>query len=111
MGTFIKICGITNLEDAESAVALGADALGFIFADSPRRIGPKKAKEIIAKIKGKALAMGVFVNEPATKVEETAEYCGLDVVQLHGDETPAYCANIKVDRIIKAFRIKDAASL
>jgi len=107
----IKICGITNLKDAQNAVSFGADALGFVFAKSPRRIDPKKAKEIIEKIKGKALATGVFVNESATRVEETAEYCGLDAIQLHGNETPLYCANIKVDRIIKAFRIKDTASL
>ncbi len=111
MGTFIKICGITNAEDAENAVAFGADALGFIFAESPRRADPKNAKKILARIRGKALGVGVFVNESARRVEETAEYCGLDVVQLHGDETSSYCANIKVDRVIKAFRIKDIASL
>lgn len=111
MGTFIKICGITNQEDAGTAVISGADALGFVFADSPRRIDPEKAKEIIAKVKGRALAVGVFVNKPVENIEEIVEYCGLDAVQLHGDETPAYCANIKVDRVIKAFRIKDAESL
>jgi len=108
---FIKICGITNVEDAQNAVSFGADALGFVFAESPRRIEPKKAKEIIAGIKGKTLCVGVFVNRPREKVEETAKYCGLDAVQLHGDESPAYCSNIKVDRVIKAFRIKDDASL
>ena len=107
----IKICGITNLRDAEDAVSFGADALGFVFAKSPRKIEPESAKDIIKEIKGAALCVGVFVNELSEKVEETAEYCGLDAVQLHGDETPLYCANIKVDRIIKAFRIKDTASL
>jgi phosphoribosylanthranilate isomerase len=111
VGTFIKICGITKLEDAENAIFFGADALGFVFAESPRKVDPKKAKEILASIKGKVLSVGVFLNESARRVEETAEYCGLDVVQLHGDEAPSYCANIKVDSIIKAFRIKDTASL
>lgn len=108
---FIKICGITNREDAQNAVAFGADALGFVFADSPRRITPKNAKEIIAGIKGMALAAGIFVDEPAAKVEDAAGYCGLDIIQLHGDESPSYCANIKADRIIKAFRVKDERSL
>jgi phosphoribosylanthranilate isomerase len=108
---FIKICGITNLEDAQSAVEAGADALGFVFAESPRKIEQKRAKEIISNIKGKALCIGVFVNEPLGKVEGTAKYCGLDAVQLHGDESPEYCSNIEVGKVIKAFRIKDEASL
>lgn len=108
---FIKICGITNLEDARSAVSFGADALGFVFAESPRKIEQKRAKEIISNIKGKALCIGVFVNEPLGKVVKTAKYCGLDVIQLHGDESPEYCSNIKVGKVIKAFHIKDQTSL
>ena len=108
---FIKICGITNLEDAGNAVSYGADALGFIFAKSPRRIDPETAKRIIADIRGKAASVGVFVNESIERVNEIAKYCGLDAVQLHGDEDPDYCSNIKVDKVIKAFRIKDEASL
>ncbi|MDD5681295.1 MAG: phosphoribosylanthranilate isomerase [Candidatus Omnitrophica bacterium] len=107
----IKICGITNPEDARNAVSFGADALGFVFAESPRKIEPKLAKKIIADIKNDAICVGVFVNEPLSRVEETVNYCGLSAVQLHGDETPDYCSNIKVDKVIKAFRIKDETSL
>jgi phosphoribosylanthranilate isomerase len=108
---FIKICGITNLEDAQSAVEAGADALGFVFAESPRSIEPKRAKEIIAGITARALCVGVFVNETPAKVEETVKYCGLGAAQLHGDESPDYCSNIKVDKIIKAFHIENETSL
>ena len=108
---FIKICGITNLEDAQNAVLFGADAIGLVFADSPRKITPSKAKEIIDQIGKSAIKVGVFVNEPIDNVKETVKFCGLDAVQLHGDESPDYCAKLKISKVIKAFRMKDETSL
>ncbi len=107
----IKICGITNSEDAEKAISLGADAIGFIFADSPREVQPHLARSIIENLKGKVLSVGVFVNESPDKVIETAEYCSLGAIQLHGDESPEYCSQLKKGLLIKAFRIKDDSSL
>jgi phosphoribosylanthranilate isomerase len=106
--TLIKICGITNVEDATSAVRYGADALGFIFAESPRRVEPTQAKAIIEKVKsGNLLTVGVFVNEDPERIKEIAGYCGLNTLQLHGDESPEYCSGLGGFRIIKALRMKD----
>ncbi|MBU4129002.1 phosphoribosylanthranilate isomerase [bacterium] len=131
---WIKICGITNIEDALKAVELGVDALGFVFYEkSPRKITKEKAKEIIDKIQmpvspgilGKAgtitnnqdtitkqrvVKVGVFVDELEEKVNEIASYCNFDILQFHGDETPDYCKKFP-QKIIKAFRIKDKESL
>lgn len=106
----IKICGITNYEDASSAVELGADMLGFIFAHSPRRIAPQKAREIIAAIPPSVKTVGVFVNEGLAAIREVKDYCGLDLVQLHGDESPEFCHAL-MPSTIKALRIKDSFSL
>lgn len=99
----VKICGITNIEDALKAVELGADALGFIFAPSPREINPAKAKEIIEKLPPLVTAVGVFVDEKIDTVKYIAEQCGLNAVQLHGNETPEYCEqlNLKIIKTIK----------
>ena len=107
----IKICGITNKEDAEKAVSLGADYIGFIFADSPRKIEPHIAKPIIENLKGKVLSTGVFVNESPEAIRKTIECCSLDAIQLHGDESPQYCSQLDNTRVIKTFRIKDSSSL
>jgi phosphoribosylanthranilate isomerase len=107
----IKICGITNLEDAQNAVSFGADAIGFIFANSPRNIKPEIAKFIIKNLKGDVLKVGVFVNELPNELIRIAEYCALDAIQLHGDEGPEYSSHLKNWQVIKAFRIKDASSL
>ena len=109
--TKIKICGITNIEDAQNAVSFGADALGFIFANSPRNIEPETAKSIIENLKGKVLKIGVFVNEVLDNVVRIREYCPLDAIQLHGDESPEYCSQLKEKQVIKAFRIRDDSSL
>ncbi len=85
---WVKICGTTNLEDARVAVEAGADALGFIFAPSPRRISPKEAKRIIAELPKGVEKVGVFVNQKAEIILDTAETAGLTAVQLHGDESP-----------------------
>ena len=101
----VKICGITNFEDAAIAVRLGIDALGFIFANSPRQITPQKAREIIESIPPFIKTVGVFVNESQTAIREIKKNCGLDFVQLHGDESPDFC-QVLMPAAIKAFRIK-----
>ena len=107
----IKICGITNLEDALLAAELGAHALGFIFyAKSPRRLEPEAAREIIRQLPPLVLSVGVFVNEEAAVVRELAARVGLDWVQLHGQESPEYCRSLG-RRVLKGFRIKDEDSL
>jgi phosphoribosylanthranilate isomerase len=106
----VKICGITNLEDASFAVALGADALGFIFAPSPRQITPKKSRAIIRAIPSFVKTVGVFVNEAPATIREVMRQCGLDLIQLHGDESPALCEEL-MPCTIKALRIKDESSL
>lgn len=106
----VKICGITNLEDASLAVELGADALGFIFASSPRQITPQKARAIICGIPPFVKTVGVFVNEAPATIREVVQHCGLDLVQLHGDESPALCEEL-MPCTIKAIRIEDESSL
>lgn len=106
----VKICGITEGKDALRAVELGAGALGFIFAPSPRRILPQKARRIIKAIPPFVKTVGVFVNEEAGKIRELINYCGLDLVQLHGDESPDFCREL-MPYTIKAIRIKDESSL
>ena len=108
--TKIKICGTTDLKDALAAAEAGADAVGFVFAQSPRRITPKKAKEIISKLPPFISAVGVFVNQRPKIINKIIKTCGLNYVQLHGDETPADCRKIK-GKVIKAFRVKDKKSL
>ncbi len=109
--TRIKICGITNLEDALLAATLGADALGFIFAPSPRQINSAKAREIIKKIPPFISSVGVFVNEKPGKIKELVNECSLDYIQLHGEEPPEFCQSLFPQKIIKTFRIKDEKSL
>lgn len=107
----IKICGITNLEDALLAAELGADALGFIFyPKSPRYVAPDAARQIIAQLPPFVLSVGVFVNEEAQVVRDLAAQVGLDWIQVHGQESPDYCRSLG-RRVMKAFRIKDAGSL
>ena len=106
----IKICGITNKEDAGWAVDLKVDALGFIFADSPRRVKPEIVQEIIKLLPPFISSVGVFVNEDREKVEEITESCGLTTLQFHGQESPSYCEGFK-QKIVKAFRIKDKSVL
>lgn len=107
----IKICGITNPEDARLASELGADALGFIFHPaSPRRVAPEAAREIIRQLPPFVLSVGVFVDEEAELVRDLAARLGLDWVQLHGRESPEYCRSLGL-RVVKGFRIETESSL
>jgi phosphoribosylanthranilate isomerase len=106
----IKICGITNLEDAQAAIACGATALGFNFYPrSKRYIGIADAAKLIAQLPREVLMVGVFVNEPAARVADLAQRIGLQVAQLHGDETPEqYPAAV---RVWKAAHVDDNFTL
>jgi phosphoribosylanthranilate isomerase len=104
--TRVKICGITNPEDALMAVRCGADALGFVFAQSSRQITPEAAKGIIELLPPLISTVGVFVDQPARRVAEIAQLCHLDAIQLHGEEPPAYCREFTI-KVIKAFRVRD----
>ena len=109
--TRIKICGITNIEDAIQAVEAGADALGFVFYDkSPRFVTPHEVVKIVAELPPFVTSVGLFVNEPIARIRKAMAAARLDVVQLHGDELPADC-QIDCLPVIKALRVKDAASL
>ena len=104
----VKICGITRLEDALVAQNAGADMVGFVFAESTRRIEPEAAREIAAALS--CLKVGVFVDQPADVVNRITRECGLDFAQLHGDETQDQCDEIEVP-VIKAVRVVDGHSL
>ena len=91
-GIKIKICGMTNAEDAEAAVKAGADALGFVFyRKSPRVVDAQLVKRIVAALPPFVLAVGVFVNEDPKVVRDLMDECGLALAQLHGEETASYC--------------------
>ncbi len=106
----IKICGITNLEDALAAIEYGADAIGFVFQPkSPRSITPETAKKITSSIPPFITTVGVFVDEDRSLVEKIAEQVGLNVIQLHGSEPPEACSMCR--RVIKAIRVKDLTDL
>ena len=106
----VKICGITSLKDAAMVLSNGVKILGFIFAPSERRITPEEAREIVSRLPPFVQTVGVFVNEAPRVIREIREYCGLDLVQLHGDESPETCREL-MPFAIKAFRLKDASSL
>lgn len=107
----IKICGITNLEDAITAIEYGADALGFVFhPKSPRAITPDKAEKIISKLPPFITTVGVFVDEDRHRLEGIIKKTGLDIIQLHGSESPQYCRNLS-KKVIKAIRVKELTDL
>jgi len=107
--TLVKICGITNLDDALVAVEAGADALGFNFyKPSPRYITPKHAREIIEQLPKSLLTVGVFVNEELPSVRDIANEAGIQTLQLHGDESPAYCRELPDHYVIKTFAVSDS---
>jgi phosphoribosylanthranilate isomerase len=106
MSTRIKICGITRLEDARVAANLGVDALGFIFhPKSPRFISPEQARNIIMQLPPMINRVGVFVNETKETIMQIAAQCGIDTVQLHGNESPEFCVAIPLP-VIKSFSIR-----
>lgn len=103
----VKICGITNIEDALLCAGYNADAIGFIFYEKSKRfISFDKAKEIINKLPPFLMKVGVFVNEEAEIVNESTQKIGLNLVQLHGDESPEYVSKIYLP-VIKTFRVDE----
>lgn len=110
--TKIKVCGITNLKDALCAARCGAYFLGFIFYKKSKRfVTPAKVASIIKALPKKIIKVGVFVNEEPKIVKEIAKECGLDFLQFHGDETPAYLNAFRGYKTIKTLRVKDEISL
>lgn len=106
----VKICGICDLATALAAVEAGADALGFVFAESRRRVSPELAREIISQLPPFVASVGVFVDEAVNRVREIAGFCGLDLVQLHGLETPEYCLQVGVP-VLKGIQVAQEADL
>jgi phosphoribosylanthranilate isomerase len=105
---WVKICGTTNLEDALAALDAGADALGFVFAESPRRVEPAVAGQITRALEERIEKVGVFVNETVERIGKIVEEAGLTAVQLHGDETPEFAAGLAASglRIFKALPVR-----
>ncbi|KMN46856.1 phosphoribosylanthranilate isomerase [Bacillus paramycoides] len=95
----VKICGITDVETAKSACEYGADAIGFVFAESKRKITSEQAKEIIQELPAHVLKVGVFVNESVEMIQKIAKECGLTHVQLHGDEENYYIRRLNIPSI------------
>jgi len=103
----VKICGITRSQDADLAVGLGAGALGFVFwPDSPRYVHPATARAIAATVPPSVAKVGVFVDERAEEIARIMDDVGLDVAQLHGRETPAFCRQLN-RRVFKAVGLND----
>lgn len=106
----VKICGITNSEDADFAIQSGADALGFVFyKQSPRSVDKETAKRIMSSLPPFITTVGVFVNEDPENIQEITSHAGFDVIQLHGSEPPEHCTLHK--KVIKAIRVKELADL
>ena len=110
---FVKVCGITRPEDARLAAGSGADAVGLLFAESPRRVSVERAREISAALPPEVAKVGVFVNASDKEVLRMAHEVGLDYAQLHGDETPRTVAAVREGgvKVVKALRVRDADSL
>jgi phosphoribosylanthranilate isomerase len=106
----VKICGITDAATALAAAEAGADALGFVFAPSRRRVTPEQARDIISRLPPFVARVGVFVNTPPGEVAEIARYCGLTAVQLSGDEPPGYHVDFSLP-VIRALRLGNGRPL
>jgi len=107
----VKICGMTNFKDVKVAVDGGVDAVGFIFyKKSPRSVTMQAVREIVLELPPFVDSVGVFVNETPEQINKISDHCKLDRVQLHGDESPAFCKKIR-RRVIKVIRVKDIQSL
>jgi phosphoribosylanthranilate isomerase len=105
--TKVKICGIKTLSDAKFAVDYGADAIGFVFAKSIRNVSKEKARAIVRKLPPFVTTVGLFVNDTAENIEAICRFCGLDAIQLHGNERPGLLNKLKAFKTIKAFRIQN----
>jgi len=105
--TKVKICGIKTLSDAKFAVDYGADAIGFVFAESIRNVSKEKARAIVQKLPPFVTTVGLFVNDTAENIKAICRFCGLDAIQLHGNERPALLNKLKDFKTIKAFRIRN----
>ena len=103
----IKICGVKDLATAELLAELKVDFMGFVFAASPRQISARRATQISQMLPSQIKKVGVFVNETRSVIERLIEECSLDIVQLHGDESPKHDLNFRNCQVIKAFRVKD----
>ncbi len=94
MHTWIKFCATTSIDDAAASIEAGADALGFVFAPSKRRVTPEQAQAITAKVPANIERIGVFQNESAARIRAIVSEVGLTAVQLHGEETPEYMSGL-----------------
>ncbi len=101
----IKICGLTDPDEAREVAGLGVDAIGLVFARSPRKVEMEQARAIVAVLPPLVQSVGVFVNETAEVIRRAVDHCGLDLVQLHGEEGPELCAAL-YPRVIKAVRVR-----
>jgi phosphoribosylanthranilate isomerase len=110
----VKICGITNHEDAAAAMDMGADLLGFNFyPESPRYVIIEKVVQIVSKLPAFVTIVGVFVDASVEQIREVIRTCQLDWVQLHGDESPQFCQSLATDNVktMKALRIREKADI
>ena len=108
--TLVKICGITNVEDALASVSFGANMLGFVFADSPRRVDVQTVKHIQRILGGDVKTVGVFVDE-SEEVLSIINECNLNYVQLHGKQSEEFAARIGAEKVIRATRVRDESSI
>ncbi len=108
----VKICGITDKDDALSAAEAGCDGLGFVFyRKSPRYISPEKARKIILELPARVIKIGVFVNSREKTIKAIARKCSLDMLQFSGRQTPEFCGRFKALKVIKSFRVKNKIKL
>lgn len=109
--TRVKVCGITNRDDAMAAVMAGADALGLIFAESPRRVTPDQVSEITRDVPLFVTTIGVFIDGDLAQIRAISDACGLDAVQLHGSEDNAVIDALGPKHVIKGFRLSNASQI
>jgi phosphoribosylanthranilate isomerase len=111
--TFVKVCGITNAGDARVAADAGADAVGFIFAESPRRVGVEEARTISVALPENVARVGVFVDKEPEEILGISREVGLDLAQLHGDESPETVTAVREAgvKVMKALRVESASTL
>ena len=110
--TLVKVCGITNADDARVAADAGADAVGLVFAESPRRVSVEEARAISLALPENTIRVGVFVDAGPAEIHRISREVGLDLAQLHGDETPEAVTAVRQGgvKVMKALRVRDAVS-